>query len=209
MNTVDIKVCGITRKKDLNALQEMGATYAGFIFYKKSERYIGDKLDPELIKNTDGIKKVGVFVNADEADILNKVKKYGLDFLQLHGDESPETCKRLRQHTRVVKAFRIKNKEDIKATENYKDSCDFFLFDTAGKHYGGNGELFNWALLDNYQGDTPFFLSGGIGLKEAKTLKNFSHPCWKAIDVNSRFEEKPGVKNTEKINQFLMDLKIN
>ncbi len=181
--------------------------YAGFIFYEKSKRFVeGRKLDPKIVRHTKRVKKVGVFVNAHEKYILQKVKEYGLDLLQLHGEESPKFCERLKQHIPVMKAFKIKNKEDIEETENYAGVCDYLLFDTAGKLYGGNGKLFNWKLLDNYNGDTPFFLSGGIGVEEVEELKKFKHPSWVAIDVNSKFEDAPGVKNIKKIKQFLWDL---
>lgn len=180
--------------------------YAGFIFYEKSKRFVEGKLGPQIIKAAKGVKKVGVFVNAHEKYILQKVKEYGLDMLQLHGEESPEFCKKLKKQIPVIKAFKIKGKTDIAETERYSGCCNYFLFDTAGKLYGGNGKLFNWKLLDNYNGNTPFFLSGGIGLEEVEELKKFKHPSWVAIDVNSKFEDAPGVKNIKKLKQFLWDL---
>ncbi len=154
----------------------------------------------------EGIKKVGVFVNAEETYILKKVEEYGLDLLQLHGEESPALCRRLRKHLPVVKVFKISAEEDIEEAKQYAGVCDYFLFDAAGKLYGGNGVLFKWELLEKYSGDTPFFLSGGIGLEEIPLLNKFAHPSWMAVDVNSQFEDAPGIKNIEKIKQFLWDL---
>ena len=145
-------------------------------------------------------------MNAEEDYILEKVKEYGLDMLQLHGEESPEFCKKMRMQIPVMKAFKIKGETNIAETEKYSGCCDYFLFDTAGKLYGGNGTLFNWNLLNHYKGETPFFLSGGIGLEEVEALSKFEHSSWRVIDVNSKFEDAPGIKNMEKIKQFLWDL---
>lgn len=196
----------MTRLTDLKEICQMKVDYVGFIFYEKSGRFVEGKVSPEAVRNLEGIKKIGVFVNAEEAYILKKVKEYGLDLIQLHGEEKPEFCRRLRRDIPVIKAFKIRTENDIKATERYAGSCDYFLFDTAGKLYGGNGELFDWNLLTRYKGPTPFFLSGGIGPGEVAALKKFEHPYWQSIDINSRFEEEPGKKNTLKIKRFLGDM---
>ena len=206
---ISIKVCGLTRKEEIAELSQLGVAYAGFIFYERSGRFVGNKLAPKEIKEINTLKKVGVFVNASRDSILEKAKQFGLNMLQLHGEESPEICEILREHLPVMKAFKIKTKEDLHSVSAYEHACDYFLFDTAGKLYGGNGELFNWELLKYYEGQTPFFLSGGIGPGEVEALKQFNHPSWRGIDVNSRFEDAPGRKNIPALKKFLWDLNIN
>ncbi len=187
----------------------MSITYAGFIFYEGSPRFVKDQLDPKEVKKQKGLIKTGVFVNAKENYILTRAKQYGLDLLQLHGDESPELCSTLRKKLPVMKAFRIRSKADFQKVATYENSCDYFLFDTPGRLYGGNGITFDWSLLRHYKGDNPFFLSGGIGPGEVNSIKDFKHPAWKAVDINSRFETAPGIKNIKAIKQFLWDLNIS
>lgn len=153
-----------------------------------------------------GVKKVGVFVNATEDYIFKQQEDYGLDMVQLHGEESPEFVERIKVRLPVIKAFKIKNKEDIALTHAYENAADYFLFDTEGKLYGGNGTLFNWELLQHYKGGVPFFLSGGIGPEEIKAISEFEHPAWMALDINSRFETAPGIKDITVLKQFLWDL---
>lgn len=206
---VKVKVCGITKYSDLQQLVEMGVDYNGFVFYEQSPRHVAGKLSAEQARQFTGkIRKTGVFVNAAEADIRARSEAYELDVLQLHGDESPAFCKALRASLPVIKAFRIK--EPVKLDEwvkPYLEVCDYFLFDTGGKHYGGSGELFDWTVLHTYTGTVPFFLSGGIGSAQAAAIKAFTHPSFFAIDINSRFEEAPGVKNMNLIKKFLWELK--
>lgn len=206
MKEVKLKVCGLTQRAQFEQLSAMPVTYGGLIFYPKSSRFIGDKLSADEVKKIKGLQKVGVFVDSSEEEVLEKTRLYGLDLVQLHGDESPEFCKIIRQHVSVIKAFRVENQADIAQAKAYDGCCDYFLFDTAGKLYGGNGELFNWELLEQYSGRTEFFLSGGIGPEEATALKKFDHPRLKAIDVNSRFEVGPGVKNVDQLKDFIEDL---
>lgn len=208
-NKINIKVCGLTQWEDLAQLEGLGVQYGGIIFYEKSPRFAEGKLEAERIKQFNKIKKVGVFVNAKEDYILQQKEKYGLELAQLHGDETPEFCKRIRQHLRVIKALRITDEQDLEKTRNYKECCDYFLFDAPGKLYGGNGTLFNWEILQKYAGDIPFFLSGGIGLSEVELLKSFLHPSLFAVDVNSRFETTPGIKNMNEIKQFICRLNSN
>lgn len=193
----------------MEQLGEMGVQYGGMIFYDKSPRFAEGKIDVEKVKAFKGMKKVGVFVNADKEYILTKIEKYGLDLLQLHGEETPGFCNELHQYLPVIKAFRIKDEKDIKKTDNYMGVCDYFLFDAHGKLYGGNGHIFNWRLLDKYRSKVPFLLSGGIGMSEVDQLKSFSHPALTAVDVNSRFETEPGVKNMKEIKQFICRLNSN
>jgi phosphoribosylanthranilate isomerase len=210
--TVDrtaIIVCGLTSAEDARRLAELGVSYAGFIFYDKSPRFAEGKLDGGLIKATDSIKKVGVFVDAAPGYIRSQKEKYGLDLVQLHGDESPEDCRELRKEVPVIKAFRLKRAADLSRLQAYREVCDYFLFDTPGRLYGGNGTVFDWSLLEDYRLEVPFFLSGGIGPAQAEGLKAFAHPALHAIDINSRFETAPGRKNIDDIKRFLWDLNFS
>lgn len=210
---MNIKVCGITSLKQLKQLDGLNIDYAGLIFYKDSPRYIGEKIAKEELKNADfDIKKVGVFVNPEMIDVLDAIDEYGLDAVQLHGDESPEMCEDLGSEVEVIKAFRIGNTKDInidKLVEPYDAVCDYYLFDTEGKNGepGGTGQQFDWSLLGKSRIEKPFFLSGGIGLEDAPKLKAFKHSDFYAVDINSKFEKEPGVKDMALILQFLQALK--
>ncbi len=177
--------------------------YLGFIFWKPSTRYFDGNM-PELPKS---IKKVGVFVDAFVEEVLQKVKKYSLDALQLHGTESPEYCSNLIQaQVDIIKVFSIKDDFDFSVLEAYEASCDYFMFDTKGKLPGGNGYVFDWSILKEYPSSKPYFLSGGIGLNEIDSLLAFlespaSKQCY-AIDVNSKFEIEPGLKNIKQLREF-------
>lgn len=206
---INIKVCGLTRFEDMEQLGEIGVQYGGMIFYKRSPRFAEGKINAEKVKSYHAIKKVGVFVNAGEEYIVERIEKYGLDLLQLHGEETPDFCNTLNKYLPVIKAFRIKDENDLKKVAEYKGSSNYFLFDASGKLYGGNGELFNWEILKSYTGSVPFFLSGGIGLSETTAIKSFQHSSLFAIDVNSRFETEPGIKNMNEIKQFICRLNSN
>lgn len=206
---VNIKVCGLTRFEDMERIAEMGVQYGGMIFYDQSPRFAEGKMDVGKVKTFKGIKKVGVFVNADKKYISKQIERYGLDLLQLHGDETPGFCNEVHQYLPVIKACRIKDQNDIKKIDSYTGVCDYFLFDTYGELYGGNGHIFNWKLLDEYRDRVPFFLSGGIGMSEVEQIRSFSHPVLFAVDINSRFEVEPGIKNMKEIKQFICRLNSN
>lgn len=177
--------------------------YLGFIFYEKSPRLFEGEL-PE-IPNT--IAKVGVFVNASLSDILNKIKGYNLQLVQLHGEERPEICEVLQLiNIKVIKAFSIDETFDFETLTPYETVCDYFLFDSKGKNPGGNGTTFNWEILKNYPSQKPFFLSGGIGLEEVTKIKQLNLPIH-AIDVNSKFETKPGLKKISDCKKIIALLK--
>ena len=177
--------------------------YLGFIFYNKSPRNI-DVIIPSLPLN---IKKVGVFVNATAEEILQKVAKYGLNMVQLHGQENPELCLHLKDlKIGVIKVFGVDENFDFCTLEPYESACNYYLFDTKGKLPGGNGYTFDWEVLEDYPSDKPYFLSGGIGMENINEILTFlyrpeSKYCH-ALDVNSRFETKPGLKNITKIKEF-------
>jgi len=210
-NSMNIKVCGITEMKQLQQLEGLNIDFAGLIFYKDSPRYIGEKISKTELKKADfDLKKVGVFVNPEMIDVLDAIDEYGLDVVQLHGDESPEMCEDLSSEVEVIKVFHIKdNKEDIdKMIADYDAVCDYYLFDKATDYsIGGTGQQFDWSILTRAKIEKPFFLSGGIGLEDAAKIKAFKHPDFFGVDINSRFEKEPGVKDMAKLLQFKMKLK--
>lgn len=203
-----IKVCGITRMNDLQALVDNGVDYAGFIFYEKSPRFAGNKIDARSVRETTGIIKAGVFVNAPLEQIQRTVSDYALDLVQLHGDETPEFCAAVRAFIPVVKAFRIGDNVNWQTeVAPFIPVTDYFLFDTASvKGYGGTGEKFNWELLAAYPFDHPFFLSGGINPDQAAEILEMQLPALFAADVNSKFEDSPGVKNIALVKQFVKQI---
>ena len=209
---MNIKVCGITQFKQLQQLEALNIDYAGLIFYKDSPRYIGEKITGKQIKDADfDIKKVGVFVDPGYSELLDAIDEYGLDIVQLHGNETPELCEELSAEVEVIKAFRIPDKSiDIdEMVADYDEVCDYYLFDTAGlkESFGGTGQQFDWGILKKAKIEKPFFLSGGIGPDDAAKVKAFSHPDFFAIDVNSRFELSPGLKDMAAILKFLQAFK--
>ena len=184
--------------------------YLGFIFYKKSARDFNTSI-PNLPSS---IKKVGVFVDEDIELIIEKIDEFNLQAIQLHGHESPEYCAQLKRHyikdndktLDIIKVFSIKDEFDFSILKDYEDVCDYYLFDTKGKLPGGNGYTFNWDVLKDYPSTKPYFLSGGIGLNAVEKIKAFqksaaSKYCY-ALDVNSKFETEPGLKDVNLLNQF-------
>ena len=210
---MNIKVCGITQFKQLQQLEALNIDFAGLIFYKDSPRYMGDKITGKQIKDADfDIKKVGVFVDPGYSELLDAIDEYGLDIVQLHGNETPEMCEELSAEVEVIKAFRIPGDKAIDIDEmvaDYDAVCDYYLFDTAGlkESFGGTGQQFDWGILKKAKIEKPFFLSGGIGSDDAAKIKAFSHPDFFAIDVNSRFELSPGLKDMAAILKFLQAFK--
>jgi phosphoribosylanthranilate isomerase len=218
----NIKVCGITEFKQMKQLDGLNIDFAGFIFYKDSPRYVGNKNLANELKNADfDIKKVGVFVNPELIDVLTAIDEYGLDAVQLHGDESPEMCEDLSREVEVIKAFRITD-DTVNIDEmvaDYDDVCDFYLFDTGrysspsggdkegAEVFGGTGKQFDWKILAKAKIEKPFFLSGGIGPDDIDKIKKFKHPDFFGVDINSKFEKEPGVKDMVKVLQFKQGLK--
>ena len=208
---MNIKVCGITSKKQLQQLEGLDIAYAGFIFHEGSARFAGEKLaDEDLIGMDLDIKKVGVFIDAEYEDIMEMVEKFELDMVQLHGNESPELCAELSEDTEVIKVFSIgKETGSIdKLIAPYDNVCDYYLFDTSVKgSKGGTGEKFDWKKLAGAKIEKPFFLSGGIGPDDVAMVKKFKHPDFFGIDVNSKFEKEPGVKDMGLILGFVKNIK--
>ena len=191
--------------ENIAALSALQPDYMGFIFWALSKRYVSQRT-PELDKS---IKKTGVFVDASVDYIQSAIHTHQLQAIQLHGKETPEYCQLIRDfEVEVIKAFSIKDAFDFSSLTPYENHCDFFLFDTKGALPGGNGYAFNWTLLSNYPSQKPFFLSGGIGIEnvsQIKKLLNTDVPLY-AIDVNSKFESAPAIKNVEGIKQFKNEL---
>ncbi|EMY3553604.1 phosphoribosylanthranilate isomerase [Flavobacterium psychrophilum] len=197
-----LKICGMKYPENILEVSTLLPDYLGFIFWEKSSRYF----DLEIPKIPESIKKVGVFVNATLEEILLKIKKYNLNLVQLHGNESPEFCKELKKSTiKIIKVFSVNDDFNFSALEPFEAVCDYFLFDTKGKLPGGNGITFNWQILKKYHSRKPFFLSGGIGLDDIKNIKKLNLPIY-AIDVNSKFEIEAGLKNIELLKSFKNNL---
>ena len=214
-----VKVCGLTQPENIEQIASLGVDYIGLIFYEKSKRYAANtKLPGWLGENKDTLKhakKVGVFVNAAVDTILTTVHDYELDCVQLHGDESAGYCSELQllwsvntlRKPDIFKAFSITPGFDFSQTTPYASSCSLFVFDTGGRNQvGGTGEQWDWKLLDNYTGDTPFLLSGGIGPGDAPAVAELKYPQLIGVDLNSKFETAPGVKDIASLSLFIQQL---
>lgn len=197
-----IKVCGLTGNESsrlVAALPEVN--YVGFIFYEGSKRFTESTLATAKMK-------VGVFVNAPIDYVSEQVEKHKLDVIQLHGCESPEYIRHLPKGIEIIKVFGIASAQDLEETKAYKGLANYFLFDTKSEQHGGTGTAFNWQVLENYEGNTPFILSGGIGPDSAESLKKFRHPKLAGYDLNSRFEIEPKIKDVAKLADFLKEIKL-
>lgn len=202
---LQLKVCGMRDEKNLSELIKIEPDFIGLIFHEKSPRNITKSIDINLPKN---IILTGVFVEESEAFIMQKVKEFNLKSIQLHGYESPSFCAKLKDKgLTIIKAFNIHEAFDFKTTEPYNVFCDYFLFDAFGKKSGGNGTTFRWKLLNNYNGEVPFFLSGGIDKTMALSIKKISHPKFIGVDINSKFESAYGYKNIKKVKKFSDELR--
>ncbi len=208
-----VKVCGIANQEQLTALHTTGATFGGLIFYPKSPRYVLRHMTTSQVKKENNVNKVGVFVNASTEEVLQMVDECRLHMVQLHGDESPRYCEKIADYISVVKAFRISDTDNIGwRIKEYMDVCDMFMFDTEGAGYGGTGKKFDWGKLHEVQIGKPYFLSGGIDPSDVDKLKAFAAlPEAKglfAIDVNSKFEMTPGIKDLDRVKEFIDKLKV-
>ena len=199
-----IKVCGMREAENIREVEALGIDVIGFIFWPKSSRCVSTRPDYLPVN----AKRAGVFVNEDIEQVKRFAVDYALDIIQLHGNESPEYAKSLRNWI-VIKAFNIASEEDLESTVIYDGAIDYFLFDTKGKAVGGNGEKFNWEVLASYNGQTPFILSGGIGPDDTERVRTFYHPQCIGIDLNSRFELSPGLKDITALRRFLSQLPHN
>lgn len=203
-----IKVCGMRDPQNILSLAELGPDYMGLIFYPESKRYVADPDKSILAALPATVSLTGVFVDECEEDIIKKVVDFGLSAVQLHGAESPEFCNALRarlnevrsdKHIELIKAFGIYPGFDFSILEPYNDVVDFFLFDTKTSEHGGSGIAFDWTILDQYDGEKQFFLSGGLSPENIDDLFNLTTNKIYALDLNSRFETEPGLKNIESL----------
>jgi len=209
MRDLKLKVCGMKFAANIAAVAGLQPDYLGFIFYDKSPRYISD-VSAELIKYVPSeVKTVGVFVDEDLEIVKKKINLYQLKAVQLHGSEAPEYCAELKtnfNNLEVIKAFGLDEDFDFSILDPYENEVDFFLFDTKTKAHGGSGKTFDWEILNNYTLDEPYFLSGGIDLEHVDAVLGINDERLYALDINSRFEIEPGVKDVEKIKELVANL---
>lgn len=228
-----IKVCGMRNSENVSSLLALKPDFIGFIFYDKSKRFVTDFPQVQFPAE---IKKVGVFVNEIIEEVIATVEKNKLDFVQLHGDETPDYCENLMRmvtepfdyaqdklgrsenitesvisaplnhQVQIIKAFSVDETFDFDLIQPYENYCEYFLFDTKGKDYGGNGVKFNWEILQKYKGKTPFLLSGGISKEDAVEINKIKHSAFEGIDINSGFEIEPALKNINDIKEFKQNL---
>jgi len=203
---LEIKVCGNTKTENLKEVCNLQPDYVGFVFYAKSKRYVKF---PETVARVNGCKakRVGVFVNESLEKINQYVEDYALDIIQLHGDETAVFCQKVSKIRPVFKALLINNEFNFNDLNSYKSSCNTFLFDASSKMYGGSGKKFDWQLLNAYKLNIPFILSGGIGPDDIEKIKSIQHPMLNGIDLNSRFEIEPGIKNIGQLSTFIKNIR--
>ncbi|MDP2337932.1 MAG: phosphoribosylanthranilate isomerase [Bacteroidota bacterium] len=209
MSKLKIKVCGMRDPENSSGVAVALPDFMGFIFYPKSKRFVGFGPSPDVLAAVpDSVKKVGVFVDETPEKVLEICHNWKLDVVQLHGNETPEFCQQIRETgITVFKAFSVDESFNFSKLKAYSGVCDYFLFDTKGQLPGGTGQKFNWALLEKYKGEVPFFLSGGIEPDDLEDIRNFTHPQCFGIDINSGFEISPALKDVEKVESFIIELR--
>lgn len=203
---LEIKICGNKERDNLKEVCSLNPDYVGFVFYNKSQRYVS-KPDQIIKLEHCKAKRVGVFVNANEQEIRRTVIEFKLDIAQLHGDETPEFMAKINDFIPVFKAFQINNNFNFNKLSNYLSACNRFLFDTTSTHYGGSGKKFDWNLLDSYKYEVPFILSGGIEENDVDQIMKIKNSMLAGVDLNSKFEIRPGVKDIGKLSSFIKQLK--
>ena len=204
-----IKICGMRDAENIIAAAELKPDIMGFIFYPGSPRFAGKLLNPEIVADLpSGIRKAGVFVNAEYEEISKTAGKFSLSMVQLHGNETPELCCRIKDSgIEVIKAFNIRDSMSFSMCKDFIESADYFLFDTSTVNHGGSGQKFDWKLLDRFKSWNPFFLSGGISPSDSSHILRISNSALYGIDLNSRFEIKPGLKDIQKLKGFINELR--
>ena len=205
-----IKVCGLREAENIRAVDELGVEMIGLIFWPQSKRYVSEK--PAYLPVH--AKRVGVFVNATPEEIVQKVKEYGLSYVQLHGDEDLAYVCRLQDMLkaedvpmpRIVRSISVGSRSQVLKAMMWDGYVDGILFETPTKGFGGSGEAFDWSLLSAYRGRTPFFIAGGLSPNSLDDLLEFEHPMWLGVDLNSRFESEPGIKDINLLKPFIETL---
>lgn len=199
--SLKIKVCGMKYQANIKALAVLEPDFIGFIFYPPSKRFIGVEFEKQDIEHLNSaIKRTAVFVNAQFHEIVEFANLYGVKTLQLHGEETPELCNQLKQKGfSIIKAFGVDANFNFDILLNYEDYIDFFLFDTKTNEYGGSGLSFDWDILQNYRLEKPFLLSGGLSVENLAEVLKIEHKHFYGVDLNSKFEIEPGLKDIEKL----------
>lgn len=198
-----IKVCGMRDAGNIRDVAELGPDFMGFIFYTRSPRYVGeDFVMPAL---SEGIRKTGVFVKEPVENVLRLARQYELDHVQLHSDETPGYCAEIKKAgLKILKAIAVEAPFDFEQLKAFEGQVDYFLFDTKGEGYGGHGRAFDWGILSDYEGNTPFLVAGGVSNENVGDLLKLEHPRFYGIDVNSRYETAPGVKDIEALRELFL-----
>ena len=202
-----IKVCGLKYTDNIKAVEALNPDYMGFICYEKSPRFIGGMDADELVNIPTDVVKVGVFVDEDPDSISKLIYKYKFDAIQLHGNESPEFCDLFRHEVQVIKAFGIDESFNFEQLKPYIGSVDYFLLDTKTPVHGGSGMVFDWTILGKYKLDVPFFLSGGLSLNNLDEVRKITHPAFYGVDLNSKFEISPALKDIDKLKEAINKVK--
>jgi phosphoribosylanthranilate isomerase len=198
---VKIKICGLKDPENIKAISALAPDYMGFICYGLSPRFIA-ALPPDVLDALPtAIYKTAVFVDESKETIENLIEQFDFNAVQLHGSESPKFCQALRSKVKVFKAFGIDDSFDFDLLDAYRNNVDHFMFDTKTENHGGSGKTFDWNLLSNYKLDIPFFLCGGISLDNLDQIKQIKHPAFYGVDLNSKFEVEPGLKDVQKLEQ--------
>ena len=200
-----VKVCGL--RDNINEVLALKPDFAGLIFYPNSPRYVANNQNVDLKQKLNGISKVGVFVNEDFYTIVSLIDEYNLDYVQLHGNESIDFCKKIRKIVPVIKAFGVFFSTDFESVNQYADYVDYLLLDTKTTSYGGSGIKFDWNILSSVKIGQKFLLSGGISLYDIPTIKNLNINNLVGVDLNSKFEISPTLKNIEQLKQAINILK--
>lgn len=206
-----IKVCGMQYAYNISQLNALQPNFMGFIFYPPSKRFVGLDFDKSVLKSVPNqIIKTGVFVDATEGEVLEFAQLYTMQAVQLHGNESPTFCATIKASgLTLIKAFGIADDFDWEQLKSYQNVVDYFLWDTKTEIHGGSGKQFDWKLLNNYKLNVPFFLSGGISLDNLDEVKKIHHPHFFGVDLNSKFETQPGIKDIKKLEKAFLKLTYN
>jgi len=207
MNELKIKVCGLKNAENIKAVSALAPDYMGFIFYDKTPRF-AKELSAKALKDIPAtIIKTAVFVNETPENIAAIVDKYKFDAIQLHGNEGPEVCALFKGNVTVIKAFGVSPDFDFDQLYAYADHVDYFLFDAKTAIHGGSGQIYDWEVLNDYKLDIPFFLSGGLSLDNMDEIETIKNPQFYGVDLNSRFEISPGIKDIQKLKQAFAFIK--